>query len=181
MPVLIALPFGLCLGVAFAWLARRELRRVAATEAGGRGLAIATLFSLFVFAPSAAYFLAFEPDWCLAYLLDTAQASSALPPALLLMTLASVPGGFLLGRQLLERAGDEGNLLRVLSAGAVLTLGAVMLGLRRFSVQGTYAQFHGDFGTQPLAGSSLGYAVLLLGFWLTAGLGFAVWNLRRLD
>ena len=92
MPVLIALPFGLCLGVTFAWLARRELRRVAATEAGGRGLAIATLFSLFVFAPISAYFLAFEPDWCLAYLLDTAQASSALPPALLLMTLASVPG-----------------------------------------------------------------------------------------
>ena len=181
MPVLIALPFGLCLGVTFAWLARRELRRVTTAELGSRGLAIATLFGLFVFAPISAYFLAFEPDWCLAYLLDTAQASSALAPALLLLTLASVPGGFLLGRRLLERAHDESSLLRAVSGGAVLTLGAVMLGLRRFSVQGTYAQFHGDFGTQPLAGSSLGYAVLLLGFWLTAGLGFAVWNLRRLD
>jgi hypothetical protein len=68
-----------------------------------------------------------------------------------------------------------------LFAGVVLTLGALMLGLRRFAVQGSYAQFHGDFGTQPLAGSSLGYAILLLGFWLTLGLGFAVWNLRRLD
>jgi hypothetical protein len=181
MPVLIALPFGLCLGVSFAWLARRELRRVTTGELGSRGLAIATLFALLVFAPVSAYFLAFEPDWCLAYLVDTAQASSALPPALLLLSLASVPGGFLLGRLLLERAHDEASLLRALSGGAVLTLGAVMLGLRRFAVQGTYAQFHGDFGTQPLAGSSLGYAVLLLGFWLTAGLGFAVWNLRRLD
>jgi hypothetical protein len=71
--------------------------------------------------------------------------------------------------------------LRLLAAGVVLTLGAGMLGLRRFAVQGSFAQFHGDFGTQPLAGSSLGYAVLLLGFWLTLGLGFAVWNLRRLD
>ncbi|HYJ10431.1 MAG TPA: hypothetical protein VEX18_15510, partial [Polyangiaceae bacterium] len=73
------------------------------------------------------------------------------------------------------------NLLRLLGTGAVVTLASVMLGLRRFAVQGSYAQFHGDFGTQPLAGSSLGYAVLLLGFWLAAGLGFALWNLHRLD
>lgn len=179
MPVLVALPFGLCLGVSFAWLSRRELRRVT-TELGSQGLVIAALFGLFVLAPISAYFLAFEPDWCLAYLLDTSQATPALTPGLLLVALATVPGGFLVGRWLLER-GDEATLLRVLSALVVVTLGAVMLGLRRFSVQGSYAQFHGDFGTQPLAGSSLGYAILVLGFWLTAGLVFAVWNLRRLD
>ncbi len=181
MPVLIACPLGLCLGVAFAWLARRELRRVTTGEVGSQGLAIASLFSLFVFTPVCAYFLAFEPDWCLAYLLDTAQASPALVPGLVILALSTVPGGFLLGRQLLERTHEEVGLLRLLSAGALVTLGSIMLGLRRFAVQGTYAQFHGDFGTQPLAGSSLGYAVLLLGFWLTLGLGFAVWNLRRLD
>ena len=87
----------------------------------------------------------------------------------------------LLGRFLLERGGEEVALLRALSGGVVVTLGAIMLGLRRFAVQGSFAQYHGDFGTQPLAGSSLGYAILLLGFWLTAGLAFAVWNLRRLD
>jgi hypothetical protein len=181
MPVLVALPFGLCLGVAFAWLGRRELRRVTPGDPGSRGLAIATLFGLCVFAPVSAYFLAFEPDWSLAYLVDTAQASAALGPALLLLEVASVPGGFLLGQLLLTRGGEDATLVRLLSAGAVLTLGAVMLGLRRFAVQGSYAQFHGDFGTQPLAGSSLGYAILLLGFWLTCGLAFAVWNLRRLD
>jgi hypothetical protein len=179
MPVLIALPFGICLGAAFAWLARRELRRV--TPGPSKGLAIAALFGLLVFAPVSAYFLAFEPDWSLAYLVDTAQASAALVPALLLLEVASVPGGFLLGRFLLEHGGEEVTLLRALSGGVVVTLGAVMLGLRRFAVQGSFAQYHGDFGTQPLAGSSLGYAILLLGFWLTAGLGFAVWNLRRLD
>ena len=181
MPVLIAIPFGLCLGVAFAWLSRRELRRVTTSEVGSRGLAIAALFGLFVLAPICGYFLAFEPDWCLAYLIDTSQASPALTPALLLLELATVPAGFLLARALLERAGDEQSLLRALMASVVVTLGAVMLGLRRFAVQGSYAQFHGDFGTQPLAGSSLGYAILLLGFWLAAGLGFAVWTLRRLD
>jgi hypothetical protein len=178
MPVLVALPFGLCLGVSFAWLSRRELRRVTA-EVGSRGLGIAALFALFVLAPVCAYFLAFEPDWCLAYLVDTSQATPVLPPALLLLALVSVPGGFLVGRLLLEH--DEASLLRVLAGLVVLTLGSVMLGLRRFAVQGSYAQFHGDFGTQPLGGSSLGYAILLLGFWLTAGLLFAVWNLRRLD
>lgn len=179
MPVLVALPFGLCLGVTFAWFARRELRRVT-SELGGRGLVIATLFGALVLAPVSAYFLAFEPDWCLAYLVDTSQATPALTPGLLLFLLGSVPGGFLLGRLLLAR-GDEASLLRALVGLVVATLGAVMLGLRRFAVQGSYAQFHGDFGTQPLAGSSLGYAVLVLGFWLTAGLVFAVWNLRRLD
>lgn len=181
MPVLIALPLGLTLGIGFAWLARAELRRARARDLSGSGLAIACLFALFVFAPVSAYFLAFEPDWCLAYLLDTAQASAALAPTLLLFSLICVPGGYLLGRSLLERAGEEAGLVRSLAAGVILTVGALMLGLRRFAVQGSYAQFHGDFGTQPIAGSSLGYAVLLLGFWLTAGLGFAVWNLRRLD
>lgn len=179
MPVLVALPFGLCLGVSFAWLARRELRRVT-TELGSRGLVIAALFGAFVLAPVSAYFLAFEPDWCLAYLVDMSQATPALTPALLLIALGTVPSGFLLGRLVLER-GDEAALLRALLALVVVTLGAGMLGLRRFAVQGSYAQFHGDFGTQPLAGSSLGYAILVLGFWLAAGLLFAVWNLRRLD
>jgi hypothetical protein len=179
MPVLVALPFGLSLGVGFAWAARRELRRVVTRE-GSRGLGVAILFAICVFAPTGAYFLAFEPDWCLAYLVNTARASAALVPALLLLELCSVPLGFLVGNGLLRR-GDETNLLRLLAAGVVVTVGAVMLGLRRFAVQGSYAQFHGDFGTQPLAGSSLGYAVLLLGFWLAAGLGFALWNLQRLD
>ncbi len=181
MPVLLALPLGLTLGIGFAWLSRGELRRAATPDLAGTGLAIACLFGLLVFAPVSAYFLSFEPDWCLAYLVDTAQASAALTPALLLFVLASVPAGYLGGRMLLARSGDEAGLLRSLAAGVVVTLGALMLGLRRFAVQGSYAQFHGDFGTQPIAGSSLGYAVLLLGFWLTAGFGFAVWNLRRLD
>lgn len=179
MPVPVALPFGLSLGVVFAWAARRELRR-AATRESSRGLSVAILFAVCVFSPISAYFLAFEPDWCLAYLVDTAQASAALVPALLLLQLASVPLGFLLGNLFLRRGG-ESSLLRALAACVVLTLGSLMLGLRRFAVQGSYAQFHGDFGTQPLAGSSLGYAVLLLGFWLTVGLGFALWNLQRLD
>jgi hypothetical protein len=180
MPVVVALPFGLSLGVAFAWLSRRELRRVTSSTPGSQGLWISVLFGLLVYTPICAYFLAYEPDWCLAYWVDTSQASAAVVPGLLLLELVSVPGGFLLGRLLLTR-GDDAGLFRALSACLVLTLGALMLGLRRFTVQGTYAQFHGDFGTEPLAGGSLGYAILLLGFWLAAGLGFAVWNLRRLN
>ncbi len=180
MPVFVSIPFGLSLGVAFAWAARRELRRVTTPGLGSRALGVALLFSLLVFAPVGSYFLAFEPDWCLAYLVDSTQSSAALIPFLLLLELATIPAGFLLGSLLLERA-DEANLLRALAGGAVLTLGAIMLGLRRFAVQGSFAQFHGDFGVQPLAGSSLGYAILLLGFWLTAGLTFALWNLRRFD
>ncbi len=179
MPVLVALPLGLTLGAAFAWASRGELRRAGAHEIPS-GLGVAGLFGLLVFAPVCGYFLAFEPDWCLAYLVDTGQASAALVPALLMLEVASLPGGFLLASKAVRRA-DEGALLRLLGVGVALATAAVMLGLRRFSVQGSHAQFHGDFGTQPLAGSSLGYAILLLGFWLAAGLAFALWSLRRLD
>ena len=77
----------------------------------------------------------------------------------------------------------NGELLMAMSLSGVFTVSLYLplKNLMAVAVQGSYAQFHGDFGTQPLAGSSLGYAILLLGFWLTAGLGFAVWNLRRLD
>ena len=180
MPVLVALPLGVTLGATFAWASRQELRRATARESSTRGLSVATLFSLFVFAPVCGYFLAFEPDWCLAYLVDMAQASAALVPALLLLELVSVPAGYLLASKLVKGT-DEGALLRLLGLGFVLALAAVMLGLRRFAIQGSYAQFHGDFGTQRLAGSSLGYAVLMLGFWLAAGLAFALWSVRRFD
>lgn len=178
MPILVALPLGLSLGVCFAWTARAELRRVTARE-GSRALGVAVLFTICVFAPISAYFLAFEPDWCLAYWVDTARASPVLVPALLMVELTSVPVGLLLGNAYLRRA-DQAGLLRVLAACVVACLGGVLLGLRRLAVQGSYAQYHGDFGTQPLAGSSLGYSILVLGFWLAAGLGFALWSLRRL-
>ena len=180
MPVFVALPLGVTFGASFAWASRRELRRAAAHEPTTRALSVATLFGMFVFAPVCGYFLAFEPDWCLAYLLDTSSASAALVPALLMLELASVPVGYLLAARVVKTS-EEASVLRVLAISLVVSLAALMLGLRRFAVQGSYTQFHGDFGTQPLAGSSLGYAILLLGFWLAAGLAFALWSLRRLD
>jgi hypothetical protein len=180
VPVLVALPLGLTLGAMLVWPLRTNLRRAASHDGFSHGLGVAALFSLFVFAPVGGYFMTFEPDWSLAYLLDTAQTSPALLPALLMLELVSVPAGFLLGATALRR-GDESALLRCLLAGSLTAVGVLMLGARRFAVHGSYAQYHGDFGTQPLAGSALGYAVLLLGFWLAAGLIFALWNLRRLD
>ena len=57
---------------------------------------------------------------------------------------------------------------------------ALVMGLLILSVQATFAQFHGDFGTRPVAGGSLGIALI----WTTIVLGLATaWTsyaLRRM-
>ena len=49
--------------------------------------------------------------------------------------------------------------------------------MHRLAVSGTYAQFHGEFGTEPIEASTLGKGVLLMGSLLTLGLA---WTVRAL-
>jgi hypothetical protein len=49
--------------------------------------------------------------------------------------------------------------------------------VHRLAVSGTYAQFHGQFGTEPIGASTLGKGVLLMGSLLTLGLA---WTVRAL-
>jgi hypothetical protein len=49
--------------------------------------------------------------------------------------------------------------------------------LPRLRVVASYAQFHGDFGTEPLAGSPVGVGLL----WMTTVVAFsAAWTTRML-
>jgi hypothetical protein len=88
----------------------------------------------------------------------------------------SVPLGFFWGAVLVARR-RQNVLSRYLAIGAVLTL-AICIGLwKRIGTQATYAQFHGDFGLRPLAGTEFGYVIL----WILLLLGLAsTWTLFSL-
>ena len=176
MPAPTAPLLGFVLGIGFAWAAGDELARSSGTGVTSRSLVLVALFSLLCYAPICAYFLAFAPDWSFAYLFDTQRLPSAIELGLSLVNVASVPLGFAAAARAAS-AKRLGALLRLAVAPALLAIAFLVACLPRLAVHATYAQFHGDFGTQPVTGSSLGYALL----WMTTVLGIAVaWTARCL-
>jgi hypothetical protein len=61
---------------------------------------------------------------------------------------------------------------------AIFALACIALTAGRLGIQASYAQFHGDFGTRPVAGSSLGYALLWMDALLVLGV---VWTTRQVQ
>ena len=180
MPAPIAPLIGFLLGVGLAWTSADPSARSAPTSPSGRSLLVVTLFSFLVFAPVSAYFLAFAPDWSYAYLIDGGRRSNGVDLAVVLLDVGSVPAGFALAVRRLHERGLT-PLLRLSAlplAGVVVFL---IVGLPRLSVSATYAQYHGDFGVHPVAGSPLGYALLWMNAVLTAGAIFTGWFLRQLS
>jgi hypothetical protein len=175
VPAPVAPLVGFSLGVAFAWAAADELGR-----AGGfsisRSLVVVTLFSLLVFAPVSAYFLAFAPDWAYAYLVDSQRLPSAVDLGLVLVDAASVPAGFALAARLAS-SHRFGQIVQLAAVPALLVAVFLLVSLPRLAVHGSFAQYHGDFGVRSVAGSPLGHALL----WMTAVLLAAVaWTVRAL-
>jgi hypothetical protein len=179
VPAPLAPLIGFALGVAFAWWAREELARSQASAGGigSRSLVIVTLFATVVFAPIGSYFLAFEADWSYAYFIDTRRIPSALQLALVLLDAASVPVGFVVAASH-ARARKLVPLLTLGTPAALLVLIGIAAFAGRLSIQASYAQFHGDFGTRPVAGSSLGYALLWMDMLLVLG---SVWTIRQVQ
>lgn len=174
MPAFIAPLVGFVIGIGFAWAAADELAK-AGTYAR-RPLTVVALFATLVYAPSCAYFLAFEGDWAFAYFLDTRTVPSAVDLTLVLLDAASVMLGFLVGAPR-ARARKLVPLLSIAGGPALLAMVAILAMTSRLSVQASYAQFHGDFGTRAVSGSALGYGLL----WMNGVIAVAVaWNARVL-
>jgi hypothetical protein len=127
-----------------------------------RSLVIVTLYALFVFGPAAAYFLVFEPAWASAYLLDAGSHARAFDVALAVLVPASVVGGFLVTGHAIRRH-RPAAALRIGAPVGLVALALTLLLFPRLSVHATYAQYHGDFGTRPVAGTSLGWALVWFG------------------
>jgi hypothetical protein len=176
VPAPISPLIGFLLGVAFAWAAAEDLAR-----SGGpisRPLVVVSLFGLLVFAPVAAYFLAFAPDWAWAYTIDAQQLPSALDFALVLADAASTPAGFVAASRY-AKAGRTGPLARLAALPLALVALFLVVAFRRLGVMASYSQYHGDFGVRSVSGGPLGYALLWMTLVLGGGVAWtAIW-LRR--
>jgi hypothetical protein len=152
---------GFTLGVLFAWMARHEIARAAPTALASRSLSIVALYAVLVFGPACAYFLVLEPDWAGAYLFDAGRRARLVSVAGTLLALVSVPLGFLVAAPA-ARAQRTVSVLRLGAVAALSTLALTLALFPRLSVRATYAEFHGDFGTEPVAHTTLGWGL----FWV---------------
>jgi hypothetical protein len=158
---------GFAIGVALAWLARVEAARRDDSGWGARAI-VAALYGALVFAPACAYFLIFAGDWSLAYFLDSRTIPSAIGLVVVIVDAASVPLGLLAARRALARRSSR--LPMVLGIVPVaLAVGLILALFPRLRVEGTYHQIRSDFGTQPVAGGPLGYAILWMNAVLVGG------------
>jgi hypothetical protein len=180
MPAFIAPLLGFILGIAFAWSSLEELAADPTSVLGSRCLVVSTLFSVLVFAPIAGYFVAFDGDWAFAYLLNTQRMPSAVVLALVLFDAASVPLGFVLAAPK-ARTRRLAALLPMAAIPGGIALFVMLLLARRLGVAASYAQFHGDFGTESVAGTALGYALVWMNGVLAIAVALTIRELRKLS
>lgn len=167
---------GLSLGALLALLSPSGFD-AAPTRAWPRSHLIVLLFAVLVFAPVCVYFAVFAPDWSVAYVVDSRIIPSALDLVLILIDVASVFGGFLVVRRL-----TGSHALRAAAAFSVgplaLALVLVLVFHARLRIEGTYHRVRGGFGTEPVAGGPLGYALLWMNSVLAAGFAVTLRLLR---
>lgn len=174
-------PFaGFALGALFAWLSRDDLVRGAPAMLAVRSLVIVTAYALFVFGPAAGYFLVFEPAWASAYLLDAESHARAFDVLLAVLAPASVIAGFVAAGHGL-RQHRSAAALRLGAPSALVALALTLLLFPRLSVQATYAQYHGDFGTRAVAGTPLGWALVWFGSVVLFGTLYVASALKNLE
>lgn len=178
MPLPLALPTGLVLGLTLAWVARAELARSEVALVLTRPFLVALGLGLIVYAPVVGYFVALHGDWAYLYLVRSARVPSAVDLALVLSAGATVPAGFAIGAPwaIQRRAAP---ILQTSAAVALLVLVAAGILSRRLGTSASYAQYHGGFGTTALGRSPLGRGVLSSWIAVAAGYAWSAWVLRR--
>lgn len=178
MPLPLAIPFGLLVGMSLAWMARAELARSEVPLVLARPFLVALGFAALVVAPVLGYFAALHGDWAYLYLVPWARVPSAVDLVVVAVAAAQVPLGFALSVPwAIAKRSD-----RFVQAGAACAaVGAALCALSwpRLSVSASYAQFHGAFGVVPIGQSSLGRGVLASWGALALGFGWSARVLRR--
>ncbi len=177
MPIPFAPLVGFLIGAGLAWAGRSELASQDGPLLASRPFMVVAAFAALVYAPVVAYFVAFHGDWAYLYVVPWRRVPSAVDLALVVLSGASVPAGTLLASSA-ARARRLGTLVRLGAGPALVTLALLSWSARRLTLSGTYAQFHGDFGTETVASSALGRSVLFMA--IVAALGIA-WAVRSID
>ncbi len=171
MPALVGPLVALALGAVLAVLCRGEVLREDHLAVRARAT-IAALFGALVYAPACAYFVIFAGDWSFFYELDSRAVPSAALLVLVVVDAALVPIGFLAGRRAAERRAER-VLYALCAAPAALTAALVLAFLTKLRVEGTFHQVTERFGTRPVAGGPLGWAILWMGAATAAGFAVA--------
>ena len=179
MPIPFAPFVGLALGAAFAWLAAPELASDEGPIALSRPFAIVAAFAGLVWLPLVGYFVAFHGDWSYLYVVPWRRIPSAVDLVLALLAGASVVLGFLAAAGPVRRRRFGFVVTLVAGPGSLAVIG-LTAAARRLAISATYAQYHGGFGTDPIASSTLGKAVLLMGLLLAAAIAWTTRSLLRL-
>jgi hypothetical protein len=179
MPIPFAPLVGLALGAALAWIAAPELSRDDGPIPLSRPFAVVAAFSSFVWLPVVGYFVAFHGDWAYLYVIPSQRVPSAIDLGLVLLAAAAVVGGFWLAVPIVRKR-RFGPVISLIVVPAGVSIAALVIAARRLGVSGTYAQFHGDFGTEPIAASTLGRGVLFMGVVVVLALAWTVRALSRM-
>lgn len=179
MPLAFAHLLGLALGGALAWIAAPQLARGDEPVVVSRPFALVAAFVGFVWLPVVGYFAAFHGDWSYLYLVSSGRVPSAVALALVLLSGGCVLAGFC-GSVGPVRKRRFAPVLVVITVPSLAALVALPFAVHRLSVSGTYAQFHGDFGTEPIGSGLLGKGVLLMGAALALGVAWTVHSLLRM-
>ena len=176
MPLPLAIPVGLLLGMTLAWLARAELARSEVPLLLARPFLIALGLGALVFAPVVGYFAAWHGDWAYLYLVSSSRVPSAVDLFLVLVAAIQVPLGFAIATPwAIAKRGARVFQVMAGVAGVVVIVCAVAA--RRLSVSASYAQYHGGFGALALGRSPLGRGILLS--WIAVALAYA-WSVHAL-
>jgi hypothetical protein len=173
VPIPFAPLIGIVLGAALAWVAAAELARHEGAVVASRSFAIVAAFAGFVWLPVVAYFVAFHGDWSYLYVIAWRRVPSAIDLGLVLLAAGAVVGGFWLAAEPV-RKGRFGPVVAMIVGPVVLVAAGLTVAAHRLAVSGTYAQFHGDFGTTSISSSPLGKGVLLMGVVVALGLAWTV-------
>jgi len=176
MPLPLAIPLGLILGMTLAWVARTELARSEVSLLLTRPFLVALGLGALVFGPVTGYFAARHGDWTYLYLVPSTRVPSAVDLLLVMVAALQVPLGLALAtRWAIAKRGTR--LLQVNAAVAAVLVIACAVFARRLSVSASFAQYHGGFGGVPIGRSPLGRGILLS--WIAVAVAYA-WSAHAL-
>jgi hypothetical protein len=179
LPIAFAPLLGLALGAALAWLAAPELARIDGPVVACRPFAVVAAFAALVWMPVVGYFVVFHGDWSYLYVVAWQRVPSAVDLGLVLVAAGAVVAGFWLAVRPL-RTRRRGIVVALVVVPLAIAVAAIVMATQRLGVSGTYAQFHGDFGTEPIGASVLGRGVLVMDAVLALGIAWTVRALLRM-
>jgi hypothetical protein len=178
----VPLPFapwiGLALGAAFAWVSAQELSVTEGPIVASRSFAIVAAFAALVWLPVLGYFVAFHGDWSYLYIVSWRRVPSAVDMGLVLVAGLAVVAGFAVSVEPIRKR-RYGAVVALLVGPLALVVAGLTLSARRLAVSGTFAQYHGDFGTEPIGSSLLGKGVLFMGIVLAVAVAWTALSLAR--